>query len=312
MRSLVPIVSLALSALPAQADEGGVPFWFSGQYASFAAMPVSPGFSMPIQGYYYTGGASRSKTLDRGNVASAGLDSSVPLLMVQPTWAPKTKILGGQAAFGLGFGWGNNTTDASLAVTGFDREAGRSDSLTGFTDLYPIASIAWTKGNSNWMGYVTGDIPTADYDPDRLSNIGIGHGAVDAGGGYTFFDPTSGWEASAVAGLTWNMENPDTDYRNGVDIHLDWAASRYITEKWQIGLAGYLYGQLTDDSGAGAPDNYRSSIAAIGPEIGYSFSVSGQPAYFNLRAYHEFAARNRVEGTAVFATLSLPIGQLLK
>ena len=34
----------------ARADEGGVPFWFSGQYASLAAVPATPGWSLPMQG----------------------------------------------------------------------------------------------------------------------------------------------------------------------------------------------------------------------------------------------------------------------
>ena len=35
--------------------------------------------------------------------------------------------------------------------------------------------------------------------------------------------------------------------------------------------------------------------------------MKGQPAYANLRGYWEFAAKNRLEGTAIFATLSIPL-----
>ena len=117
--------------------------------------------------------------------------------------------------------------------------------MTGFTDLYPVASLAWSEGNDNWMTYVTGDIPTGDYDPDRLAIIGIGHGAIDAGGAYTYFDETKGHEFSAVLGFTYNFENDDTGYTNGIDTHLDWAASQFLNEHWQVGLVGYAYGQLT-------------------------------------------------------------------
>ncbi|AML53413.1 hypothetical protein RC74_21060 [Falsihalocynthiibacter arcticus] len=73
---------------------------------------------------------------------------------------------------------------------------------------------------------------------------------------------------------------------------------------------GYVYGQLTGDSGPSVRDDgLKSSVAAIGPQIGYSFTVNGQAAYANLRGYKEFAAENRVEGTAVFATLSIPLGR---
>ena len=304
------IGTLAVGFNPtARADEGGVAFWFSGQYASFAAVPTTPGWSLPAQGYYYNGNASGSKTLPRGNVVSAGLDSSVPLAMIQPTYSFKEKLWGGQFALGLGFGWGGNKTSADLAITNLVPEINRTDSITGMTDLYPIASLAWTEGNNNWMTYITGDIPTGDYNSERLSNLGIGHGAIDVGGAYTFFNPTKGREFSVVVGVTYNMENNDTNYQNGVDVHLDWALSQFLNAHWQVGLVGYLYGQLTDDSGASPfADGTKSSIASIGPEIGYSFTMNKQAAYISLRTYFEFAAKNRIEGTSTFLTLSLPIG----
>ena len=69
------------------------------------------------------------------------------------------------------------------------------------------------------MIYAMGDIPVGAYDPTRLSNIGIGHGAIDGGVGYTYFDPTKGHEFSAVAGFTYNSTNTSTNYQNGVDFY---------------------------------------------------------------------------------------------
>ncbi|MDF7807467.1 transporter [Pontiellaceae bacterium B12219] len=304
--ALPMIALLGGLASMARADEGGVAFWFSGQYASFAAAPATPGWSMPVMGYFYDGNASAEKELRKGDLISAGLDSTVPILMVQPTYAPKTKILGGQVALGLGFGFGYNSTDGNISISG-GGSASRSDSVTGFTDLYPIASIAWTDGNNNWMNYITGDIPVGDYDSSSLANLGIGHGAVDLGGGYTYFDPVKGHELSAVVGFTYNFENDDTDYQNGIDAHLDWAVSQFLNDHWQVGVAGYVYGQLSGDSSPYAyNDGLKSSIASAGPEVGYSFTMNEQQAYINLRAYWEFAAKNRVEGVAAFATVSLP------
>jgi hypothetical protein len=63
------------------------------------------------------------------------------------------------------------------------REGSISQTTTGFGDLYPQAIIRWNNGVHNWMVYGTGDIPVGDYYPANLVNIGIGHGAVDGGGG---------------------------------------------------------------------------------------------------------------------------------
>ncbi|TYK65288.1 SphA family protein [Colwellia echini] len=290
------------------ADEGGVAFWFSGQYASFAAVPATPGWSIPAQGYYYNGSAAKSKTLPRGNVLSGDVDSSLPVLIVQPTYSPHTKLWDGQLSFGLGFGWGSNTTSADIAISDPLLLQNEKDTVTGMTDLYPVVSLAWNNGNDNWMTYLTGDIPTGDYNASSLSNLGIGHGAVDLGGGYTYFNETTGRELSAVLGFTYNIENDDTNYQNGIDVHLDWGVSQFLNQHWQIGIVGYVYGQITADSGDSVfADDIKSSIAAVGPEIGYSFTMNNQAAYINLRGYWEFAAKHRVEGGSAFVTLSLPL-----
>lgn len=293
----------------ARADEGGVPFWFSGQFASLAAVPAAPGWSLITTPYYYNGSADRSKSFQKGETVSAGLKTSMPLLLFQPGYAAEEKILGGQPYFGVGWGPGANRTlvDVTLSEPAIGRS--RSDSVTGGTDLYPFASLAWNQGNDNWMTYVTGDLPVGAYNSKRLANLGIGHAAIDAGGGYTYLNNTTGLEFSGVAGVTYNWENKDTNYQNGIDSHLDWAASQFLSANWEVGVAGYVYYQLTGDSGSGDKVGaFKSRVAAVGPEVGYAFKFNGQPAYFNLRGYWEFWAQNRVEGYALFATLSIPLG----
>jgi hypothetical protein len=240
--------------------------------------------------------------------AAQGLESP-GLLLAQPMYAPETKVLGGQVSLGLGFGYGKTTTEADISVSPRGTELGRSDSVWGFTDLYPLASLAWNSGVHNWMAYVTGDIPVGAYDSKRLANLGIGHAAIDAGGGYTYLDQKTGREFSAVAGVTYNWKNTDTDYKNGVDSHLDWAVSQFLSANWQVGVAGYVYYQLSGDSGSGAKlGSFKSRVASIGPEFGYAFTIGGLPAYANLRGYWEFWAENRLEGYSVFATLVIPLG----
>ena len=62
-----------------------MPFWFSGSYASLAAVPATPGWSLPMQAYYYSGDASRDKSFTRGDSVAVGLKSRVPLILVQPS-----------------------------------------------------------------------------------------------------------------------------------------------------------------------------------------------------------------------------------
>ena len=191
---LCAATAMALVSMPALADEGGVAFWMSGSNSALSAVPATPGWSMPTVVYYYSADAEKTKEFIRGGSVSAGLDSRVPLLLVQPSYAPTTKVMGGQASIGVGVGFARNTTSAEIRLSQLNTQFDVSDSVSGVTDLYPIASVAWNKGVHNWMTYVTGDIPIGSYDSTRLANVGIGHAAMDAGGAYTYFNPTTGVE----------------------------------------------------------------------------------------------------------------------
>jgi hypothetical protein len=69
--------------------------------------------------------------------------------------------------------------------------------------------------------------------------------------GYTCLDPKTSYEFSAVTGLTYNFVNPYTDYKSGIDFHIDWGASKFVTPHIQIGVVGYVYQQLTGNGGSG-------------------------------------------------------------
>src|SRR4029077_14707793 len=166
------------------------------------------------------------------------------------------------------------TGSLGLGGPGFTIGGSRSDQGTRFGDVIPQVSLRWNSGVHNWMTYATGDIPVGAYDSSRLANLGIGHGAIDAGGGYTYFDPQTGREFSAVLGFTYNFLNPSTQYQNGVDMHLDWGASQFFTKQFMAGLVGYVYKEIGCDSGSGDRVGcFQSQVVGIGPQIGFIFPV---------------------------------------
>ncbi|WP_022722138.1 transporter, partial [Rhodopseudomonas sp. B29] len=162
------------------------------------------------------------------------------------------------------------------------------------------------QGVNNWMVYMTGDIPVGTYDRSRIINLGIGHGAIDGGGGYTYFNPKTGTELSVVAGLTENFKNTATDYKNGLDFHLDWAASQFVSKQVFVGVVGYAYNQLTGDSGTGAKlGPFKSRVEAVGPQLGFLFPVGGMQGVLNLKGYWEFDAQNRAKGWNSWVTFAV-------
>ena len=307
----------------APADEGGVSFWIPGLFGSLAAAPQQPGWSVSTI-YYHTsvgagGDVAFARQVNRGRITAnftgnlaANLDADADLALVIPTYVFARKVLGGQLSVGMIGIAGRNDVSVDATLTGqlgplgFSVSGGRSDKVTGFGDLAPLASLRWNHGVHNYMTYITGDIPVGAYDPTRLANLGIGHGAVDAGFGYTYFDPKTGNEFSAVLGFTYNLENQQTDYKNGVDMHLDWGASKFLTKQLQVGLVGYFYEQISPDSGSGdRVGSFESRVIGIGPQLGFIFPVGGMQGYLNLKGYKEFAAEHRPDGWNTWLTFVL-------
>ncbi len=299
------LVAITLARLPANADEGGVGFWLPGQYGSFAAIAPEPGWSVTFLSYYYSGDAGRGRELESGGQVHLGLETDFFGQFIVPAYTPDMEILGGRPSFSLAFfaGWNDVSVDATIGPV----SGGASESVGGVGDLFPTAQIFWNNGVHNWMAYVTGAIPVGDYDATRLSNVGIGHAALDLGGAYTYFNPETGWDFSATGGFTYNFENPDTGYRNGIDAHLDLGMSRHVTEQLHLGLNGFAYQQITDDTGQSELlGDFRSSTYGIGPQIGYTFDLGGRPLFTNLRGYWEVGGDNRTEGGSAFLTVNMP------
>jgi hypothetical protein len=247
---------------------------------------------------------------------SASLDARGDLALALPTYTFATPVLGGQATVGVLGVYGRIGTSLAATLSGtLATPVGtfpfaRSDSITdvawGFGDLYPLATLRWNSGVHNVMTYVFGDVPVGAYDAARLANIGVGHGAIDAGGGYTYFDPQTGHELSGVLGFTYNFENPSTQYQNGVDMHFDWGASQFLTKQLQVGLVGYVYKEIGCDSGSGDRVGcFQSQVVGVGPQIGFIFPVGDMQGYLNLKGYGEFAAKNRADGWNAWVTLAI-------
>jgi hypothetical protein len=309
--------AFAIGVLPkaSLADEGGVSFWLPGTFGSLAAVPPEPGWSLGTYFYHtsVTAGANvaraRQITIGQFNPTlnlnlTASLHAHADFVFVSPAYTFATPVLGGRATVGLGTLFGKSsatvsgTLTASLPPFTFVRSnsfAG-TDTTGGNGDLYPVASLNWNQGVNNFMVYGTGDVPLGQYSSKSLANLGIGHGAADGGAGYTYLDLENGREFSSVAGFTYNLKNNSTNYQNGGDFHLDWGISQFLSEQLHAGLVGYLYNQITGDSGSGdRVGSFKSPVVGIRPQIGYILPLGQAQGYLNLKAYGEFDSRDHLQ-----------------
>ena len=305
------ISSWVLISPLAYSDEGGVSFWLPGQFGSMAAVPGDPGWSIPLIYYHSSVGIEGSEETPTAGRITLGLEEDITLLLAAPTYAFTNSVWGGQLSLSVTGLYGNVDVgvNATLAAPGGSVQSGEErDSNTGIGDLYPSATLRWNHGVHNTMAYLMAGVPVGEYEVGRLANIGTNHWSVDVGGGYTYLNMENGQEFSAVAGLTYNLENPDTDYQSGIDSHFDLAASQFVSEQMHIGLVGYFYYQLTGDSGSGAIlDDYKSSVIGLGPQLGYFFNIGESQAYLNVKGYWEVESKHRPEGWNAWLTLVMPL-----
>lgn len=174
-------------------------------------------------------------------------------------------------------------------------------------DVNPSLGFAWTSGLHTWTTNFNGPLPSGPYDYRQNSNNGLRRGAMDAG--YTYQDRETRGDVSVALAVNYNLDNTSANYKKGIDFHLDWASIRWYTANWQAGIAGYVNYQLTsDNSAAQQVTPFKSKVAAIGPQLGYAFTLGSLPAYANVRGYWEFWSEDRLQGYAVSATLEIPLG----
>jgi hypothetical protein len=320
---LVTTVAVLLCPEVSRADEGGASFWLPGQYASLAAAPQTPGWALAVSYYHSSVAAAGSVAAAREILTSRipatvnvnlnlSLSGRADLVTLAPSYTFATPVLGGQLFVSMSGQYGRNASSLAGTLTALagpivaTRTGMLQDSLTSYGDLAPIAALLWSHGVNNYAVYVTGNIPVGDYSPTRLVNIGLGHGAIDAGGAYTYQSAATGIEFSGVAGFTYNFKNPDTQYKDGIDFHFDWGASHFLTKQLFVGIAGYAYQEITDDSGQNPIlGRFRSRALGVGPQIGYNFPVGNMQGFLGLRGYGEFDTANRAHGWNTWLTFTI-------
>ena len=306
-------LALLANAQSALADAGGLSFWLPGTFGSLAATPTMPGWAYETIYIHLDQSAGAGKNFvtsggARGSVV-AGLNARADALVEGFTYTSALPVLGGQAAVSLLTAPGNVDVGINATLTGplgNSISGSRSDNRTTLSDVFYQGTLKWNQGVNNEMVYIAGNIPSGTYDASRLANLSFGFPAVDVGAGYTYLDQKTGHEFSVVGGITYSAENPDLQYQNGIDAHLDWAVSQFVSKNVLIGAAGYYFQQLTADSGPGATlGPFRGMAVGVGPQIGFLFPVGDYQGYLNIKGYADVAVENRPQGWSTWVTFAI-------
>ncbi len=302
----------ALSCVDAWAGEGGKSLYLLGKRGPLAGLIPKPGWYVTNDVYYYS--ANSDNLVPISGRVTQGVDVEALVDILQMTWVTDFNPVDGRLALGAVIPYGRVEVDAQASAStpgGLALAASKSDGVTDFGDPVLAASIGWKHRDGDlfraWSIYSSVFVPVGSYEVGRIANVGANRWGLDLGSAFTMGNFKRGREFSGVLGVTFNGENPDTDYRSGTDLHLELTYKQHLPMGLSAGLVGYYYQQLTADSGSNLLGDFKGRVAALGPEIAYQFKAAGRTMSLDLRWYHEFAAQNRVEGDSVFLTLSLPL-----
>ena len=299
---------LVLSVLAPAADaaENATSFYLLGLHGPFAAVTPPPGAYFQNDGYFYKGGGSASTVLPFNGHLTVSGNAEVFLDLPTLLWSTPLSVAGGRVALSVTEPVGTESFTGRLVTDDFEEYG--SGGAADYGDPSLGATLGWNKGRLNWSTTVSVNVPVGHYDPNASANISLHRWAGDVSGALTWLDTATGFETSAVAGITLNGSNQATDYRTGAEFHLEGDVSQYLTKHLSAGLVGYFYQQVTPDSGGGALlGKFEGRAAALGGMVGYDFSVGSEPVSLRLKVFREFAAKNRLTGTAGILSVGIPL-----
>lgn len=312
---IVPVVVGAIAVIladPAQADEGGASLYLLGSGTPDAAvLPPVPGIFLDDSIYVYDASAGAERDFVIGGKIVADVDATIVADFVTVLWVPSTNFLGGTLAVGGALPIGAPLVDAAAVITGpGGREIGvkAHDSALFVGDPIATAALGWKSGSFHFA--VTGqlNVPVGRYREGELANLAFHRWAGDISVAGSWHEEASGWDVSGKVGFTLNGTNHATDYTSGTDFHLEASVEKQISERWAIGVIGFHFQQISDDTGAGATlGGYRGRVSGAGGTVAYNTVMGRSPATFRLRVLQEFNVKNRTKGTAAMFSLSLPL-----
>ncbi|MFD1790603.1 transporter [Ochrobactrum teleogrylli] len=309
VQTLKPIlwsVPATLLCFGAQAAENGLGFYLLGSKGPMAAILPAPGLYLQNDTYFYRASAGASAPLPLGGVVGFGVDAKAVVDLPTFIWSTPYELLGGRLAFGLTTPFGQQNVDADLVYGPYSGDI--DNSVTRIGDPVVTTTIGWNSGDFHWSLNGMVNVPIGDYQKDSLANIAFHRWGGDLSAAGTWFDPARGLDISGVVGFTFNGKNQETDYRTGTEFHVEGAVSQYFSKQFSLGAIGYYYQQISDDSGSGAVlGGYRGRVAALGVTASYNFEFDKTPVQARVKLLRELHTENRVEGTAAFLTLSVPL-----
>lgn len=294
-------VMAALACTHACATEGAGGLYLLGSQSLNAGLTPPPGWYFTVAALQYDGSVGGSV---QGGVRVLELKKRADSMAFNLLYAPKGTVLGGQFAISVAAPYAYVRLSGS--VNGPRGEIHRAVSGSGLADASLGLRLGWAAAPTFTHAVaLTVWAPTGDYTKGFTPSTGHNRWAADGVWSFTWI-PHKGHTAFSMAlGYGVNAPNSITHYRSGNEAHLEAAIGQRITPHWEVGLAGYMYRQVSADSGPGALlGTLKGRVNGAGPAINFNTRIAGQPFSFTARYYKEFDAKRHFQGDLVLASVT--------
>lgn len=267
------------------------------------AVPAAPGFYYLQYNAYFTTDTYRNSEGDRVDSLPGplelGLDTDVDLLSVSPAfyWSTEYTILGGNYAFYIVPTLA--TTALGTKLYGLENSFESDTDSAGLGDTYvqPL-SLGWHNPRYDISLGLGVYLPTGKYDADENDNIGLGFFTGQAQlSGYYYLDETQASALMLAVTFETHTEKEDTDVTAGNQVTLEYGFSQYLSDRLEVGIAGYSQWQVERDTrpeGAfGLDPSAKEEVHALGLQIGYWATPRFNVAFKYMK---ELDAKARFQG----------------
>lgn len=279
--------SLLLVSNSASADELGItitPFGV-GDFGAGQLPPPTPVGTIAIATSYYSARVNKNGNGDDAGDNYRNDVKSVALAYIRMT---ETEFLNANYGFGIVIPF----IDIKGSISPVGAGVTLSNGMSGIGDVQFVPIILqWNISEQFQMNAsLQVQAPTGEYNTTDAFTVGVNHWAIAPVVAATYITET-GLELSTRVELNFNTKNIANDYVSGVGYKQEFAVGQHFGP-FTIGIGGYGYANVTDDSGSATSPN-KGRVFALGPAITYF--QPGMPL-IGFHAYKEFGARNRPEG----------------
>lgn len=305
---------------PSFAVEGGMGAYLLGSRTTFSGVVPAPGTYAGLD-------LVRSKGSVEG-LSLAGLpiradaDIELTFAKVSLTQVFDTTLWGGTPALNLNIPF---VLDANLSFVGQTPPivgVPITDSTSGFGDITLTGLVGWHSDKLHYSAGLSIFAPTGSYETATVDAQNQTINALNTGKNIwsfqpvfaiTHFDPVTGLEFSGAASLLFSTRNDATDYQNAPAVNLEAAALQHFKSGLAVGITGYAYKQIGDDSGSGAEstkaflgaDSLSARVFGAGPIMTYNgANIFGQDVSLQLKYYTEFEAKRRFESDTIWLNVA--------